>query len=75
MLASFSVVDVVVVFEEDTPMRLIDILRPDVLIKGADYTEDRVVGAEFIKSYGGRVFLAELAPELSTTNTIRKIKG
>jgi D-beta-D-heptose 7-phosphate kinase/D-beta-D-heptose 1-phosphate adenosyltransferase len=75
VLASFSVVDAVVVFSEETPMRLIDVLRPDVLIKGADYTEDRVVGAEFVKSYGGKICLAELAPELSTTNTIRKIKG
>ena len=75
VLASFSVVDSVVIFSEDTPMRLIDKLRPDVLIKGADYTEDQVVGAEFMKSYGGRVHLAKLAPLLSTTNTIRKIKG
>jgi D-beta-D-heptose 7-phosphate kinase/D-beta-D-heptose 1-phosphate adenosyltransferase len=75
VLASFGAVDAVVVFSEETPMRLIDALRPDVLIKGADYTEDKVVGAEFVKSYGGRVHLAELAPELSTTNTIRRIKG
>lgn len=75
VLASFSVVDLVVIFSEDTPMRLIDQLRPDVLVKGADYTEDQVVGAVFIKSYGGRVELAELAPQLSTTNTIRTIKG
>jgi len=75
VLASFRDVDAVVVFEEDTPMRLVDAIRPDVLIKGADYAEDEVVGADFVKSYGGRIFLAELAPELSTTNMLKKARG
>jgi D-beta-D-heptose 7-phosphate kinase/D-beta-D-heptose 1-phosphate adenosyltransferase len=75
VLASLEAVDLVVPFDDDTPMTLIDALRPDVLIKGADYTEDRVVGADFVKSYGGRVHLAELAPETSTTTTIARIRG
>jgi D-beta-D-heptose 7-phosphate kinase/D-beta-D-heptose 1-phosphate adenosyltransferase len=75
VLASLGAVDAVVLFGEDTPMRLIEAIRPDVLIKGADYAEDQVVGGEFVTSYGGRVFLAKLAPEVSTTSTINKIKG
>jgi len=75
VLASFGDVDAVVLFREDTPMRLIQAIRPDVLIKGADYGEDQVVGAEFVKSYGGRVSLAELTPQQSTSKTIDKIKG
>ncbi len=75
VLASLAPVDGVVLFDEDTPMRLIETLRPDVLIKGADYDEDQVVGAGFVKSYGGRVVLAELAPEHSTTDTINRIRG
>lgn len=75
VLASFAAVDAVVIFSEDTPMRLIEAIRPDLLVKGADYGEDKVVGAEFVKSYGGRVFLAELAPRVSTTETINRIKG
>ncbi len=75
ILASFEAVDAVVLFSEDTPMRLIEAIRPDVLVKGADYTEEQVVGAEFVKSYGGRVFLARLAPSISTSKTIEKIKG
>jgi D-beta-D-heptose 7-phosphate kinase/D-beta-D-heptose 1-phosphate adenosyltransferase len=75
VLASLQAVDAVVLFDEDTPMNLIDALRPEVLIKGADYTEDQVVGADFVKSYGGRVHLARLAPEASTTGTINRIRG
>ena len=75
VLASLSAVDTVVLFDDDTPLRLIETFRPDVLIKGADYTEDQVVGADVVKAYGGKIVLAELAPELSTTSTIEKIKG
>lgn len=75
VIASLAAVDTVVLFDDDTPLRLIDMFRPDVLIKGADYTEDQVVGADIVKAYGGKIVLAQLAPELSTTNTIEKIKG
>jgi D-beta-D-heptose 7-phosphate kinase/D-beta-D-heptose 1-phosphate adenosyltransferase len=74
VLASFSMVDAVLPFAEDTPMRPIEALRPDVLIKGADYDEEQVVGAEFVKSYGGRVVLARLEPDASTTKTIGRIR-
>jgi D-beta-D-heptose 7-phosphate kinase/D-beta-D-heptose 1-phosphate adenosyltransferase len=60
VLAALRGVDAVVVFDEDTPESLITMLRPDVLIKGADYTASQVVGAEFVQSRGGEVFLAEL---------------
>jgi D-beta-D-heptose 7-phosphate kinase/D-beta-D-heptose 1-phosphate adenosyltransferase len=73
VLASLSSVDLVVVFPEDTPMALIEALRPDVLVKGADYRIEEVVGADLVKSYGGTVVLAEIIPGHSTTATIRKI--
>ena len=73
VLASLSTVDLVVEFGEDTPMSLIEAIRPDVLVKGADYAEDDVVGGDLVKSYGGRVVLAELAEGHSTTGTIYRI--
>ncbi len=74
VLASLEMVDMVVIFEEDTPINLIHTLRPDVLIKGADYTVDKVVGAREVQSWGGEVLLVELIPEQSTTRTVHKIK-
>lgn len=73
VLSSLSVVDLVVIFEEDTPLSLIEILCPDVLIKGADYKIDEVVGADFIKRHGGQIKLVELEEGYSTTDTITKI--
>jgi D-beta-D-heptose 7-phosphate kinase/D-beta-D-heptose 1-phosphate adenosyltransferase len=73
VLASLASVDLVTVFEEDTPEALITAIRPDVLVKGADYRVEEVVGAEIVQSYGGRVLLAELKPGHSTTATIRKM--
>lgn len=73
VLASLAVVDAVVLFSDDTPYDLIGTLRPDVLVKGADYTVDTVVGADIVQSYGGRVVLAELEPGQSTTATIARI--
>jgi D-beta-D-heptose 7-phosphate kinase/D-beta-D-heptose 1-phosphate adenosyltransferase len=73
VLASLASVSMVVVFEEDTPETLIRTLRPDVLVKGADYTIDRVVGADLVQSYGGRVLLADLAEGHSTTATIARM--
>jgi D-beta-D-heptose 7-phosphate kinase/D-beta-D-heptose 1-phosphate adenosyltransferase len=72
VLASLKSVDAVVIFEEDTPMQLISELQPDVLVKGADYTVEQVVGADFVSKRGGRVFLAELIPGHSTTNTLER---
>jgi D-beta-D-heptose 7-phosphate kinase/D-beta-D-heptose 1-phosphate adenosyltransferase len=73
VLASLASVDLVVAFPEDTPMALLEAIRPDVLVKGADYSVEEVVGADLVQSYGGSVLLAELAPGHSTTATIRKI--
>ncbi len=73
VLGSLATGDMVVVFGEDTPLRLIEALRPDVLVKGADYTLDKVVGADLVTGWGGKVILAELAPGHSTSATIRKL--
>ena len=63
-------VSAVVLFAEDTPLELIRALQPDVLVKGSDYTEDQVVGADVVKARGGRVVLVDLAPGHSTTNLV-----
>jgi D-beta-D-heptose 7-phosphate kinase/D-beta-D-heptose 1-phosphate adenosyltransferase len=64
----------VVIFGEDTPQALIEALRPDVLVKGADYTRAQVVGGDFVESYGGRVVLADVVASYSTTATIAAMK-
>ncbi len=74
VLASLASVDLVCVFEEDTPETLIQELRPDLLVKGADYTLDAVVGAELVRSWGGKVLLGELLPGHSTTATLERIR-
>ncbi|MBP2315160.1 D-glycero-beta-D-manno-heptose-7-phosphate kinase [Azospirillum soli] len=73
VLASLACVDRVVIFGEDTPETLIRALRPDVLVKGADYTIATVVGSDFVQSYGGSVVLAQLVEGQSTTNTIKRM--
>ena len=73
VLAALASVDLVVPFAEDTPLSLIEALRPDVLVKGADYTIDQVVGADIVQAYGGRVLLANLERGHSTTETIRRM--
>ncbi|MBR0657041.1 D-glycero-beta-D-manno-heptose-7-phosphate kinase [Plastoroseomonas arctica] len=75
VLASLASVDCVTVFEEDTPETLIRALRPDVLVKGADYTVEQVVGGELMAEWGGQVKLAQLLPGQSTTATVARIKG
>jgi D-beta-D-heptose 7-phosphate kinase / D-beta-D-heptose 1-phosphate adenosyltransferase len=75
VLASLAPVDLVVIFDEDTPLPLIEALRPDLLVKGADYRREEVVGADVVESYGGRVLLAELVPGHSTTATIARATG
>ncbi len=73
VLAALPDVDQVVVFGQDTPIELIEALRPEVLVKGADYTLEQVVGADLVEGYGGRVVLAELLPGHSTSATIERI--
>lgn len=75
VLASLATVDAVAIFAEDTPLELIRTVRPDVLVKGADYTVETVVGADFVQSYGGRVVLAALEDGHSTTATIARMNG
>ena len=72
VMAAIDSVDLVTLFEDDTPMRLIEELKPDYLIKGADYTLATVVGAEFVRSYGGKVILIPLAKGHSTTAMIAR---
>ena len=64
-----------VIFGEDTPLALIEAIRPDVLVKGADYKLDEVVGADIVRRHGGRIYLAKLTPGHSTTETIARIAG
>ncbi len=73
VLASLATVDLVLAFDEDTPLRLIQEIRPDLLVKGADYRHDQVVSAELVEAYGGRVLLAELLTGHSTTQTIARM--
>ncbi|MBI5122026.1 MAG: D-glycero-beta-D-manno-heptose-7-phosphate kinase [Rhodospirillales bacterium] len=74
VLASLASVDLVVIFGEDTPLDLIAALKPELLVKGADYTVDKVVGADLVQSWGGRVLLADLAQGHSTSATIARMK-
>lgn len=75
VLSSLKSVDAVVIFTEDTPLELIKALEPDVLVKGADYTVDAVVGADVVQARGGKVVLADLVQGHSTTNTLRRVAG
>lgn len=75
VLAAFEMVDCVVVFEQDTPLELIRLLRPDVLVKGGDYHEGTIVGAPDVRSWGGDVRVIPLTPGQSTTNIIRTLRG
>jgi D-beta-D-heptose 7-phosphate kinase / D-beta-D-heptose 1-phosphate adenosyltransferase len=72
VLAALEAVDLVVVFEQDTPLELIRQVRPSVLVKGADYRIEDVVGRDFVESHGGDVVLVGLVPGHSTTNLVRR---
>ena len=75
VLAALAMVDAVVVFEQDTPLELIKALAPDVLVKGGDYSEATIVGADSVKSRGGRVVVVPLTPGQSTTAIVEKLRG
>ena len=70
VIGAIKGVAAVVLFDEDTPLELIQALEPDVLVKGADYTIDRLVGADVVQQRGGRVVLAELMPGKSTSGIV-----
>jgi D-beta-D-heptose 7-phosphate kinase / D-beta-D-heptose 1-phosphate adenosyltransferase len=74
VLAGLAFVDAVVLFADDTPIELIARIRPDILVKGADYRVDQVVGHEVVESYGGKVVLVDLLPDSSTTLIIDRLK-
>jgi len=75
VLAALACVDCVVLFDEDTPLELIRALRPDVLVKGADYARDQIVGAAEVEGWGGRVVRVPLVPGKSTTDLVRRLRG
>jgi rfaE bifunctional protein nucleotidyltransferase chain/domain len=75
LLASFSFVDAVVLFDEPTPLLLIELIRPDILVKGADYTIDKIVGADIVSQYGGLVNTIEYLNGYSTSLIEKKIKS
>ena len=75
MLAALGCVDFVVLFEEETPIRLITALMPDVLVKGADWAEELIVGAAEVKAAGGRVARISFEHDRSTTALIDKIRA
>jgi D-beta-D-heptose 7-phosphate kinase/D-beta-D-heptose 1-phosphate adenosyltransferase len=74
LLAALAAVDCVVLFDEDTPLELIHRLRPDVLVKGADYAPAAIVGAQDVESWGGRVVRVPLVTDKSTTNLIAQLR-
>ena len=75
VLASLADVDLVVIFGEDTPLKSIEALKPDVLVKGADYARNEVVGADLVERNGGKLILVELSPGHSTSDTIGRMSG
>jgi D-glycero-beta-D-manno-heptose 1-phosphate adenylyltransferase len=75
LLAGFAAVDCVTLFDENTPLGLIELLEPDVLVKGADYTRDRIVGADLVEARGGRVVRVELVPDHSTTRLVERLRA
>ena len=74
MLSLFPFVDLIVLFDEDTPIELVEAIRPDVLVKGGDYTPETIVGRDLVESYGGRVVICPRLEGLSTTELVRKIR-
>lgn len=75
MLASFSFVDAVVIFDEPTPLHLIELVRPDILVKGADYSIEQIVGADLVLKYGGEVKTIEYLSGYSTSLIEKKIRS
>jgi D-glycero-beta-D-manno-heptose 1-phosphate adenylyltransferase len=75
VLAGLAAVDCVVLFDEDTPQALIEALAPDVLVKGADYARDAIVGADWVEARGGRVVRVPLVPGFSTTSLVERLRA
>jgi D-glycero-beta-D-manno-heptose 1-phosphate adenylyltransferase len=75
VLAGLAAVDCVVLFDDDTPLALVHALQPDVLVKGADYSRDRIVGADDVERRGGRVVRVPLEPGFSTTSLVERLRA
>src|ERR1700733_12736224 len=75
VLAALEAVDLVVIFAEDTPIELIARIKPSVLVKGGDYTRDKVVGHEIVEAEGGEVLLVDVLPGFSTTSLVDRARG
>lgn len=73
VLAAVEAVDLVVIFSEDTPLELVKLLQPNVIVKGGDYTEETIVGAAEVKDRGGQIVVVPLTPGQSTTAIIGKL--
>ncbi|HUR95333.1 MAG TPA: adenylyltransferase/cytidyltransferase family protein [Gemmatimonadales bacterium] len=75
VLAALAAVDCVVLFEQDTPLELIQTLGPDVLVKGADYARERIIGADWVEARGGRVVRVPMVPGFSTTVLVERLRA
>jgi len=75
VLAALEAVDLVVIFEEDTPIKLIAHIKPSVVVKGGDYTREQVIGHDIVEAYGGEVLLVEVLPGFSTTSLVDRARG
>jgi rfaE bifunctional protein nucleotidyltransferase chain/domain len=75
VLAGLEAVDAVVVFDQDTPFHLVQVIAPDVIVKGGDYSPETIVGADLVTARGGRVVVIPLVEGHSTTSTIEKLRG
>jgi D-beta-D-heptose 7-phosphate kinase / D-beta-D-heptose 1-phosphate adenosyltransferase len=75
VLAALEAVDLVAIFEEDTPINLIGAIKPSVLVKGGDYTREQVVGHEIVEAHGGEVLLVDILPGFSTTSLVARARG
>jgi D-beta-D-heptose 7-phosphate kinase/D-beta-D-heptose 1-phosphate adenosyltransferase len=74
VLAALEAVDLVVIFEEDTPLNLITKIRPSVLVKGGDYAREQVIGYEIVASDGGEIMLVDILEGFSTTSLVRRAR-
>ncbi len=75
ILAALECVDAIVLFDEDTPLKLIELVQPDVLVKGNDYKAEEIVGYDVVNAKGGQVITIQLVDGFSTTKLIEKMKG
>jgi D-beta-D-heptose 7-phosphate kinase/D-beta-D-heptose 1-phosphate adenosyltransferase len=73
VLAGLASVDFITIFDESDPLALISAIKPDILVKGADWKEKEIVGADVVTAYGGKVVRAEVVPGISTSRLIRRI--